>query len=105
LKYEDLEKNPLETFKKIILFINKILNKEEKINIDKVKKIIDSISFDKLKKDESEIGFPEAVENENKKKINFFYLGKENKWNKILSNDQINLLNEKFRDDLKILDY
>ena len=105
LKYEDLEKNPLETFKKIILFIKKILNKKEKINIDKVKKIIDSISFDKLKKDESEIGFPEAVENENKKKINFFYLGKENKWNKILSNDQINLLNEKFRDDLKILDY
>ena len=27
LKYEDLEKNPIETFKEIILFINKILKK------------------------------------------------------------------------------
>ena len=105
IKYEDLEKNPLKIFKKIILFINKVLNKDEIINIDKVKKIIDSISFDKLKKEENEIGFPEAVEDKNKKKINFFYLGKKNKWNKILTNDQISLLNKKFKDDLKILKY
>ncbi len=105
LKYEDLEKNPIEKFKEIILFINKILNKSEKIDIVKVKKIIDSISFDKLKKKEEEIGFPESVVDKNKKKINFFYLGKENKWNKILSKDQINLLNQRFKIDLENLGY
>ena len=105
LKYEDLEKNPLEIFKEMILFINKILDKDDTINMDRIKKIIDSISFDKLKKEEEETCFPEAVTDESQRKINFFYLGKKNKWNKILTNDQINLLNKKFKDDLKILGY
>ena len=105
LKYEDLEKNPIETFKEIILFINKILKKDNVIDMDKVKKIIESISFDKLKKEDQESGFPEAVTDKNKKKINFFYLGKKNKWDKILTNHQINLLNRKFKDDLINLKY
>ena len=105
IRYEDLEKNPLETFKKIILFTNKILNKVEVINIKKVKKIVESISFNELKKKEEVLGFPEAVLDKNKKKINFFYLGKKNKWNEILTNNQINLLNTKFEKDLKILEY
>ena len=105
LKYEDLEKNPIETFKEIILFINKILKKDNVIDMDKVKKIVESISFDKLKKEEQESGFPEAVTDKNKKKINFFYLGKKNKWDKILTNHQINLLNRKFKDDLINLKY
>ena len=104
LKYEDLEKKPEETFKKIISFINKVINKDENIDIKRVKKIINSISFDKLKKQEEKNGFPEAINNENKK-INFFYLGKKNKWNKILKNNQVNLLNKKFDTDLKKLHY
>jgi len=100
-----LEKNPLGTFKKLILFTNKILKKEETIDIDKVKKIVDSISFEELKKKEEKVGFPEAVIDKNKKKISFFYLGKKNKWDKILTDNQINLLNKKFEIDLKILNY
>ena len=65
---------------------------------------INSISLDKLKKQEEKNGFPEAINNENKK-INFFYLGKKNKWNKILKNNQVNLLNKKFDTDLKKLHY
>ena len=105
LRYEDLENNSLDKFNEIILFINKILNKDEIVDMNRVKKIIDSISFTKLKEEEEKNGFPEAVMDKNKKKINFFYLGKKNKWNEILKKDQINLLNEKFKSDLNILNY
>tara|TARA_Y100000590_G_scaffold441367_1_gene567929 strand:+ start:1159 stop:2001 length:843 start_codon:yes stop_codon:yes gene_type:complete len=105
LKYEDLEINPSQVFKEMILFINKVLNKNDKIDMNKVKKIIESISFEKLKKKEKENGFPEAVKDKSKKKINFFNLGKKNKWNEILTNHQINLLNKNFKNDLNILKY
>ena len=105
IKYEDLESNTLEIFKEIIFFINKILNKEDKIDLKRVKKIIESISFDNLKKKEDDNGFPEAITDNNKKKIKFFYLGKKNKWNKLLTNKQINFLNIKFEKDLKHLEY
>ena len=73
--------------------------------MDKVKKIIESISFDKLKKEEQKSGFPEAVTDKNKKKLISFIWVKKNKWDKILTNDQINLLNRKFKDDLINLKY
>ena len=56
----------------------------------RVIKIIESISFDNLKKKEDDNGFPEAITDNNNKKIKFFYLGKKNKWNKLLTNKQIN---------------
>ena len=105
IRYEDLESKTLDTFREIILFINKILDKHEKIDVDRVKKIISSIDFDKLKNKEKKTGFPEAVTDKNKKKINFFYLGKKNKWNKILTNQEIEILNKKFEKDLRVLNY
>ena len=105
IKYEDLENDTLNTFKKIVKFLNKITTKEDKIDIDRIIKIIDTISFETLKKKENVEGFPEAIMNNEKQKINFFYLGKENRWQKLLSPKQIDTINNIFGEDLKKLKY
>ena len=105
IKYEDLENDTLNTFKKIVKFVNKITIKEDKIDIDRIIKIIDTISFETLKKKENEEGFPEGIINNEKQTINFFYLGKKNKWQKLLSSKQIDRINYIFNDDLKRLGY
>ena len=105
IKYEDLEDDTLNTFKKIVKFLNKITKKNENVDTDRITKIIDTISFETLKRKENEEGFPEAIVNNKKKTINFFYLGKENKWQKLLSSKQIDTINYIFREDLKKLGY
>ena len=105
IKYEDLENDTFNTFKKIVKFLNKITNKKEKINTDRLIKIIDTINFETLKKKENNEGFPEAIINNEKQTINFFYLGKENKWQKILSSKQKNKMNYIFNGDLNKLGY
>ena len=105
IKYEDLENDTLNTFKKIVKFLNKITKKDKKIDTDRLVKIIDTISFETLKKKENEEGFPEAIINNEKQTIDFFYLGKKNKWQKLLSSKQIDRINYIFNDDLKRLGY
>ena len=105
IKYEDLENDTLNTFKKIVKFVNKITIKEDKIDIDRIIKIIDTISFETLKKKENVEGFPEAIMNNEKQKINFFYLGKKNRWQKLLSPKQMDTINNIFGEDLKKLKY
>ena len=105
IKYEDLENDTFNTFKKIVEFLNKIMKKKEKIDSNRLIKIIDAVSFEALKKRENDEGFPEAVVNDKKQKINFFYLGKENKWQNLLSPKQINKINNIFNYDLKKLGY
>ncbi len=105
IKYEDLEKDTLNTFKKIIKFLNRIMKKNEEININRLMKIIDTISFEALKKKENVEGFPEAIINNKQQKINFFYLGKKNRWEKLLSSKQIEKLNKIFNNDLRKLEY
>ena len=105
IKYEDLEKNQNKVFLDILYFLNNILKNKIKISEIRVKNIIDSISFDLLKKKELDNGFPESVENKNKKKVSFFFLGKENKWNKIFDNEKIDKLNNSFKESLIKLGY
>ena len=106
IKYEDLENNPLDMFLKIISFINEIQNIKTKIDNSRVKKILNSINFDNLKKKESIEGFEESVYSKTTgKKINFFNLGKKNKWKKILTKEQIETLNEEFKSDIIKLNY
>ena len=105
IKYEDLENDTLNTFKKIVKFLNKITKKDKKIDTDRLVKIIDTISFETLKKKENEEGFPEAIINNEKQTIDFFYLGKKNKWQKLLSSKQIDRINYIFNEDLKRLGY
>ena len=105
IKYEDLQNDTIKTFEKIVLFINQISSKDQKIDKDRISQIIETISFDELKYKEQKYGFPEAVFNTRNKKTNFFHLGKQNNWKKILTPKQIDILNKVFYPDLKNLKY
>ena len=106
IKYEELMNNTFETFKEIIIFIEKI-TKIEKIFIEsKAKNSIQSTSFNKMKKIEQSKGFNESVLSKNhSKKIPFFHLGPKNDWKKILNEDFIKNATLKFKPLLTELNY
>ena len=106
IKYEELMNNTFETFKEIILFIEKI-TKIKKIFIEsKAKNSIQSTSFSKMKKIEQSKGFNESVLSKNhSKKIPFFHLGPKNNWKKIFNEDFIKNVTLKFKPLLKELNY
>ena len=106
IKYEELMNNTFETFKEIILFIEKI-TKIKKIFIEsKAKNSIESTSFNKMKKIEQSKGFNESVLSKNdSKKIPFFHLGPKNDWKKILNEDFIKNATLKFKPLLTELNY
>ena len=106
IKYEDLAEKTFSIFEEIIEFINVITKNENVINKSKLKNAIKSTEFNKLKKIEETEGFAEAVLSQNKqKKINFFQLGPNNKWNNILDVQLQNKLNKKFEKNLIELNY
>ena len=104
LKYEDLLLNPYKEIDKIIKFLEKFINfKNDK---QKIKNIINSTSFEALKKMEIDQGFDEAVSDKGSlKKVHFFNLGKDNKWEQYLNKDEINYLVNKFSLEMKELGY
>jgi len=106
IRYEDFQKEKENTFKKIILYINKLTNKNLKIDETKFANSIKSTNFSNLKNKELNEGFEESVySSKTGKKINFFNLGFNNRWQKLLPNDMKNLLNKHFINELKELDY
>ena len=107
IKYEELLSQSYVVFLDIIQFINKTFGKNEKINKDKIKKILNSTSFETLKKNEQNFGFSEAVpvRGDKNKKIPFFNLGPKNDWKKILENSMQNKIKETFSSDMKELCY
>ena len=107
IKYEDLLNQTYVVFLDIIKFINKTLNKNEKIDSNKIKIILNSTSFETLKKNENNLGFSEAVpvRGEDTKKVPFFNLGPKNDWKKILDNSIQNKIKETFSSDMKELSY
>ena len=106
IKYEELQKEVLKTFEKVINFILNITKSKNSFNLDKAKKSIESCDFEKLSKLESEKGFDEAVINqENNKKIKFFNLGIKNNFQNLLKKELIDKANISFRDQLKKYQY
>ena len=106
IKYEDLEKNKEETFKKVILFINKFKKNEINFNEKKFLNSIKSTNFNNLKNKELNEGFEESVYfKKTKKKVNFFNLGFNNRWKKILSPDIVDIMNKKLDKEIKELGY
>jgi hypothetical protein len=106
IKYEDIEKNKEDTFKKIILFVEKITKKNSKFNEKKFLNSIKSTNFSNLKNKELNEGFEESVySNKTGKKINFFNLGFSNRWQKLLPIDIKDKVNEKFKKSLAELNY
>tara|TARA_Y100000590_G_scaffold429046_1_gene541149 strand:+ start:1640 stop:2455 length:816 start_codon:yes stop_codon:yes gene_type:complete len=98
IKYEDLHSNIFETFKKILVFLNKF----EKIEIDnnKIKDVIELCSFDKLSSEETKYGF-----RENQGRANFFRKGLIDEWKNILTKEQIKIIEDNFKDEMVSLGY
>jgi hypothetical protein len=106
IKYEDFEKNKEDTFKKIILFVEKITKKNSKLNEKKFLNSVKSTNFSNLKNKELNEGFEESIySNKIGKKINFFNLGFSNRWQKLLPIDIKDKVNEKFKKSLAELNY
>jgi hypothetical protein len=105
IKYEDLEDNKYETFKKVVDFVNRIKSKELKIDEKKLLNSIRSTNFTNLKNKEQNEGFEESVISSNGEKKPFFNLGFNNRWQKILPKNILNQLNKNLQKDLNDLGY
>ena len=106
VKYEEIENNKEEIFKRIIFFIEKVSKKNSEFNEKKFLNSIKSTNFSNLKNKELNEGFEESIYSRKMgKKINFFNLGFNNRWQKLLPLDIKDQVNEKFKANLKELDY
>ena len=106
IKYEDIEKDKEETFRKIIFFVNKLTNKDRKIDEKKFVNSLKSTSFSNLKNKELNEGFEESVfSKKTGKKINFFNLGFNNRWQKLIPIDIRDKINLHFKNELNELNY
>ena len=106
IKYEDFKKNKEDTFKKIILFVEKVSKKNSKLNEKKFLNSINSTNFSNLKNKEKNEGFEESIYSVKLgKKINFFNLGFRNRWQKLLPHDIKVKMNEKLKENFEELGY
>jgi hypothetical protein len=105
IKYEELENNRLETFKKIINFINSLKQDKSSINEKKLINSINSTNFSNLRNKEENEGFEESVYSNSGEKKRFFNLGFNNRWQKILPKNILYKLNKNLQNDLNDLGY
>ena len=106
IKYEDLEKETFETFKKIFEFIKKVSKLKEDFNQKKAEMAIENCNFEKLQKLEKEKGFYEAISKKNSsEKIKFFNLGNKNNYRDLLNKNLLDEMNLFYKDELKKYDY
>ena len=106
IKYEDLIKDTLKTFKKVIDFIELITKSQKGYNEEKAKISIQSTTFEKMRKIERKDGFIESILSKNEsQKIPFFHLGPKNNWKNIFDEIYQKKLNLTFKQNLKELNY
>ena len=100
IRYEDLNKDTYNTFKKILIFTNQFLRNKIEITDEKINETTEACSFDNLSKLENKIGFEEKEKNEK-----FFRKGENKEWEKVLSPELIKKIENNFLDELKELNY
>jgi len=106
IRYEDLQNETFLTLKKVINFIEKQINSKNSFNRDKAKKSIQSCDFERLKKLEINEGFNESpISKKDNSRINFFKLGKDNDYKKLLTEELISKMNLKFKNEIKKFNY
>ena len=104
IKYEDLILNPLIYFNEITKFVSKITKLN--FNTEKVKKAIETNSFQNMKNLEKKGLFKEnALNREKNSKVDFFNLGPENDWKKILDKKISSEIENKFNNEMRELKY
>ena len=106
IRYEDMVKNPTQTFEKLVVFVNTLMRFDNKIDKKKLNNAIDTTNFKSLQNIENEGKFGENVYSlKDNRKIKFFYQGPENDWKKNLDENMIKKMNEYYQDDLKFFQY
>ena len=105
IKYEDLQNNKYDTFRRIIQFINDLKGDQSSINEKKFLNSINSTNFSNLKNKEENEGFEESVYSKSGEKKRFFNLGFNNRWQKILPKNILAKLNNNLQNDLNDLGY
>ena len=107
IKYEDLIKHTYDIFSEVLTFIQEILNNNQKLDKEKIKKTLKSTSFEVLKKNEIKNGFIEAVTDrkDKSKKVPFFNLGPKNNWKNLLDDNFKYKIEKVFEKDLEELRY
>ena len=101
IKYEDLIKNTYIEINKLFLFLKKECNLSINNNINNINEIIESTSFEKLKNMENQKLLNLSAQNGK----NFFYLGKENKWENILDKKFTKDIEKSFKYEMTELGY
>ena len=105
IRYEDLRDNSLDEFKKIINFVEDLKGTNNDINEEKMINSINSTNFSNLKNQEKIYGFGESAVSKDGKAINFFNLGFNNRWEKLLSKKISDKIKNQFMNELKDLKY
>ena len=105
VKYEDLENNKYDTFKKIIQYINDLKKDKSSFNEKKFLNSINSTNFSNLRNKEENEGFEESINSKSGEKKRFFNLGFNNRWQKILPKNILAKLNNNLQNDLNDLGY
>jgi len=106
IRYEDMIKDPQQTFEKLVVFINTLMRFKDKIDPKKLSNAIETTNFKSLQDIENKGKFSENVYSlKDNKKIKFFYQGPENDWKKNLDENMIKKMNEYYKNDLKFFRY
>ena len=106
VKYEDFENNKYETFRDIVVFLNAIANRTERVDKKKLENSIDSTNFTVLKNLEKNKGFSEALySNDEKKFKTFFNLGFSNRWKKLLPEKMVKKIEISFEKEMREIGY
>ena len=105
INYEDLKNNKLNIFRDVIIFVNTLLNRTERIDLKKLEKAIETTNFNVLKKKEIDEGFIESVKDKEGNKITFFNKGFGNNWRKNKYKRSIKIIEQKFKKQMGELGY
>ena len=106
VKYEDLVTDTKKVFLDIVEFINKLSKNKLLIDYNKIEKVIETTNFKYMKNLEHKYGFDEAkINDKTGKKVNFFNLGPNNNWKKLLDNKNRKKIEKKFQKEMVELGY
>ena len=104
IKYEDILENPVKEITRIVVYLKKFFKLE--LDEKRIINIAEKTSFKNFKKNEENGKFYEnALDFNRNKKIQFFFLGPENNWRKLLKQKTILEIENKFNIEMKELKY
>tara|TARA_B100000963_G_scaffold232082_1_gene202643 strand:- start:1128 stop:1958 length:831 start_codon:yes stop_codon:yes gene_type:complete len=103
IKYENLLKDPLNEFSKIINYLETIT--DLRFENKNILKAIEECKFDNMSKQENEFGFNDNSKRNKELNKKFFNLGPNNKWQNILDSEILQEIEKVFKTEMEELGY